>query len=197
MKIPPLQNLPIVAAWLLQRRLKFLFWGLANRMVPGRFRSIGLGVKFNGWVRFEKPCMDIRVGDRCSIGRGCYFLATSQGQIKIAEDVGINDNCFITSNFGINIGAKTWIAEFVSIRDYDHEFSRTDIPIRDQGFRGGPIKIGDDCWIGRGVMITGNVTIGSGSVIGANSVVTRSIPEMSVAVGAPARVIRMRKPAAD
>ncbi len=126
------------------------------------------------------------------VGVGCYFLATQSGHIHVGDDVGINDHCYVTSNYGISIGAGTRIAEFVSIRDYDHEFADPNVPIRKQGLRGGPISIGDDCWIGRSVMITGNVKIGRGCVIGANSVVTKDIPEFSVAVGAPARVIKTR-----
>jgi acetyltransferase-like isoleucine patch superfamily enzyme len=166
---------------------------MVNRLGLGRFRQIGRGVRFNGWVRVEKPGGDIRLGDDCMIGRGCYFLATATGLIHLDRNVGVNDHCYITSNYGISIGKDVRIAEFVSIRDYDHEFTRTDVPICDQGLRGGPITIGDDVWIGRGVMITGNVRIGRGCVIGANSVVTRDLPDWSIAVGAPARVIKARK----
>ncbi len=67
------------------------------------------------------------------------------------------------------------------------------MPISEQGFRGGPIEIGEDCWIGRGVIITGNVKIGRGCVIGANAVVTRDIPDYCVAVGVPAKVISNRR----
>jgi acetyltransferase-like isoleucine patch superfamily enzyme len=192
-KVPPLQNWLGVAVWLAQRQLKFLLWGIMNRIVPGRFRSIGRGVKFNGWVRFEKPCKDIRIGDHSTVGIGCYFLADQDGSIHIGEDVVVNDHCYLTSCYAIRIGAHTRIAEFVSIRDYDHDFSKTDIPIGEQGVRGGPIEIGEDCWIGRGVMITGNVKIGRGCVIGANAVVTRDVPDYSIAVGVPARVIRDRR----
>ena len=55
------------------------------------------------------------------------------------------------------------------------------------------IKIMNDVWIGTGVRILDGVTIGRGSVIGAGSVVTKSIPDYSVAVGAPAKVIKKRK----
>jgi acetyltransferase-like isoleucine patch superfamily enzyme len=193
MKQAPLHLLPVYAVWFAQRRWRYVWWGLVNRLGVGRFRSIGRRVRFNGWVRVEKPGMDIAVGPRCMLGKGCYFLATPQGSIELGEDVGVNDHCYITSHYGIRIGAHTRIAEFVSIRDYDHEFARTDIPMCDQGFRGGPIEIGDDCWIGRGVMITGSVRIGRGSVIGANAVVTKDIPDWSIAVGVPAKVIKSRK----
>lgn len=53
-----------------------------------------------------------------------------------------------------------------------------------------PVVIGDDCWIGAGVIILAGVTVGSGCSIGAGSVVKADIPPFSVAVGVPARVIR-------
>jgi acetyltransferase-like isoleucine patch superfamily enzyme len=174
------------------RRWRYLWWGSLNRVGVGRFRSIGCRVRFNGWVRFEKPCKDITLGDDSMVGVGCYFLATESGFIHVGRNVGINDHCYLTSNYGVTIGDGVRIAEFVSIRDYDHEFGRTDIPIREQGLRGGPITVGNDVWIGRGVMITGGVTIGRGCVIGANSVVTKDLPDWSIAVGAPARVIKSR-----
>ena len=183
------------ASWWLFRNLRYCYWGLLNRIAPGRFRSIGRGVKFNGWVRFEKPCKDIRIGDESMVGLGCYFCVDQEGAIDIGRNVGINDFCYLTSIHRIVIEDDVRIAEFVSIRDYDHEFSRTDVPISLQGLRGAPIRIGQGSWIGRGVMVTSGVSIGKGCVIGANAVVTKDIPDWSVAVGVPARVIKSRKPA--
>lgn len=57
----------------------------------------------------------------------------------------------------------------------------------------GSVVIGDDCWIGAGVIILAGVTIGSGCTIGAGSVVKANIPPFSIAVGVPARVIRSAK----
>jgi acetyltransferase-like isoleucine patch superfamily enzyme len=171
-----------------------LFWGFLNRSIPGRFLSIGRGVRFNGWVRFEKLGKDIRVGSQTMIGVGCYFCADQGGAISIGNNVGINDYCYLASVSNITIEDDVRIAEFVSIRDYDHEFSRCDIPIHLQGLRSAPIRICQGSWIGRGVMITSGVTVGQGCVIGANAVVTRDLPAWSIAVGVPARVIKSRMP---
>ncbi|MEE1104690.1 MAG: DapH/DapD/GlmU-related protein, partial [Ruminococcus sp.] len=73
-------------------------------------------------------------------------------------------------------------------------FSRTDIPMMEQGkLEPKPVTIGDDCWIGRRVMILPGVHIAEGCVIGAGAVVTKNIPPYSVAAGVPARVIKSRK----
>ena len=75
----------------------------------------------------------------------------------------------------------------------NHEFTRTDIPIIEQG--NAPVKpvvIGDDCWIGQRAMIMRGVHIGDGCVIGAGAVVTKDIPPYSVAGGVSARVLKSR-----
>jgi acetyltransferase-like isoleucine patch superfamily enzyme len=92
----------------------------------------------------------------------------------------------------IRIGRNTAIGEYVSIRDQNHAFDRTDIPIKEQGFTGEPIEIGEDVWIGRGVMICPGVTIGNGAVIGANSVVTKDVEPFAIVAGTPAKLIRYR-----
>ena len=56
-----------------------------------------------------------------------------------------------------------------------------------------PVKIGDDVWIGRRVIILPGVTIGDGCIIGAGAVITKDIPPYSVVVGVPAKVVRRRK----
>lgn len=187
----PLRQVTKLLWWLL-RRCRYLWWGILNRSLPGRFREIGHGVKFNGWIRFEKPCQDIRIADQSMVGIGCYFCADQDGKINIGRNVGINDHCYITSVHSITIGDNVRIGEFVSIRDFDHEFSQIDLPIHLQGLRGAPICIGEGSWIGRGVIITSGVTIGKGCIIGANAVVTKDLPPWSVAVGVPAKVIRNR-----
>jgi acetyltransferase-like isoleucine patch superfamily enzyme len=104
----------------------------------------------------------------------------------------INDGGFVVVNHEVRIGCDVLIGEFVSIRDSDHVFERTDLPINQQGLIGSPIHIGDNVWISRGVAILHGVEIGRGAVVGANAVVTKMIPGMTVAVGIPAKVIRSR-----
>jgi maltose O-acetyltransferase len=75
-----------------------------------------------------------------------------------------------------------------------HKYSRTDLPMRDQGWEVvKPVMIGDDVWIGDRVIILPGVSIGSGAIIGAGAVVVKSVPDWAVVVGNPARVVRYRK----
>ena len=84
------------------------------------------------------------------------------------------------------------IAAHTTVIPSNHIFASCDLPIREQGLTCKGIVIEDDVWIGTGVKILDGITIGKGSVIGAGTVLTKSIEPYSVVVGVPGRVIRMR-----
>jgi acetyltransferase-like isoleucine patch superfamily enzyme len=108
---------------------------------------------------------------------GNRVWATVCLQIYCAQEVIIEDDVMIAAN--------------VFIYDHQHGTSRADVPYRRQPLeRIAPVHIGRGSWIGQNVVVMPGVTIGEFSVIGANSVVTKSIPPRSIAVGTPARVIR-------
>jgi acetyltransferase-like isoleucine patch superfamily enzyme len=119
-------------------------------------------------------------------------------RVTIGSGVSLNIGVMIDACNGgsIDIGANVLIGPYSIIRSADHGFSDLDIPIESQKHVPGPIVIEDDCWLGGHVVVTRNVRIGRGSVIGAHSVVTRDVPPFSLAVGVPARVIRTREPEA-
>lgn len=87
----------------------------------------------------------------------------------------------------------------VYITDCDHEYVHVGIPIMDQGIvdKNLHVEIKDHAYIGINSVIVGNVTIGKGSVIGANSVVTKDIPDYCVAAGTPAKIIKKYNPLSD
>ena len=135
--------------------------------------------------------------DRIVIGENSIVApgAMIQGNVRIGNDssvqaytivVGYREEGLVRIGSGVRIAAHTMIVAA------NHVFDNPDIPIHKQGVRPAPITIEDDVWIGGQVFITAGVTIGHGSVISAGSVVTRSIPPRSIAVGCPARVIRTR-----
>lgn len=78
------------------------------------------------------------------------------------------------------------------ITDCDHEYRDINVPVIDQGIvqRGQMVSIGEGSYIGINAVIVGNVKIGKHCVIGANSVVTKDVPDYCVAVGSPAKAIR-------
>ncbi len=142
------------------------------------------------WLRaqvlklFARKVGSWRIGD----GTSFYF----PWGISIGKNVAIGEHCFIDGYGGLEIGDWTIIAHNCSIIPENHGFERLDIPIHCQKLNTGPIKIGNNVWIGCGVRVLKGVEIGDGAVIGAGSVVTKNIPSNAVAVGVPAKVIRYR-----
>lgn len=119
--------------------------------------------------------------------------------ITIGSNVIININCTFVDCNKIEIGNNVLVASNVQIYTATHAVNTAERLVTDWHEDSGlpyfrtyalPVKIEDNVWIGGGVIILPGVTIGKNSVIGAGSIVTRSIPENSVAVGNPCRVIR-------
>jgi acetyltransferase-like isoleucine patch superfamily enzyme len=110
-------------------------------------------------------------------------LSIGEGSI-----IGHFNHIFATGE--IEIGKNVLTADKVYISDNQHDFSNINIPILSQSIVQLPkVKIGDGSWIGENVCIMG-VSIGKNCVIGANSVVTKDIPDYCVAVGSPAKIIK-------
>lgn len=111
-------------------------------------------------------------------------------QIVLGERVKIQQGLHLTCAESVTIGNNTAIAAYVTITDINHPYTDIDLPIERQDLEVKPVKIGEDCKIYNGAVILPGVTIGKHCAIGANSVVTRSIPDYCVAIGAPARIIK-------
>lgn len=79
----------------------------------------------------------------------------------------------------------------MQIIDHNHGFKRDQL-IRNQNAEIGQVLVGNDVWIGAGAKILMNSCIGDGAIIGSNAVVTGNIPANTIAVGIPARVIKIR-----
>lgn len=110
--------------------------------------------------------------------------------IRIHEGVSIQQNLHLTCANRIEIGKNTAIAANVTITDIHHPYTDVNLPIELQNIEVKEVVIGEDCKIYNGAVILPGVHIGKHVTIGANSVVTHNIPDYSVAVGAPAKVIK-------
>jgi len=132
----------------------------------------------------------VQFGERCVIDRD--MTIECMGTLVVGDRTIFGHHCTIAARHSITIGSDCLIAEMVSVRDHDHAFSRIDVATREQGFSVSSIQIGRNVWIGGKVSVLKGVTIGDGAIVGANAVVTRNIPANAVAVGVPAKVVRMR-----
>lgn len=155
----------------------------------GRGSTIQLPVSLWGEAR-------VAIGSNVHIGPDSWiqYLGGEKGGTPVIE---IGDGCSlaggvaITAVSKVTLGRNVLIGRHVHISDHGHEFSSPDLPIMKQGIGNiQPVTIGDGAWIGQGVVICPGASIGKNAVIGANSVVKGVIPDHSVAVGAPARIVR-------
>ena len=158
--------------------LKFMTVSERISVYPGSF---GVYLRRGFYNRVFKKC-----GKNLVVGFGSIF---SYQDIEIGDDLVIEDYCIISKCV---IGNKVTIASNVSLMSgaHHHGTTRTDIPIREQPGTPKTINIGDDVWIGTRSVIMNDV--GTGCVIGAGAVVTKPIPDYSIAAGVPAKVIEKR-----
>lgn len=115
--------------------------------------------------------INIQIGNDCYISFGFSALASSQAKIIIGDNVLFASNVLVTNeNHGIN--------------------PELDIPYMSQPLSAKDVYIGNGCWIGEQVCILSGVSIGEKCIIGAGSVVTKSIPDYCIAAGNPAKVLK-------
>ncbi len=144
------------------------------------------------------------IGTNFIAGKRCRIETVSEyNKIKydpilyIGKNVNINDDVHIGCVCSIFIGDDVLMASKIYISDHDHgsyEGVNSDSPESSPSSRSlnsAPVVIGNNVWIGEMVCILPGVTIGSGSIIGAGAIVTKNIPENSIAVGVPAKVIKV------
>ncbi|MNK75677.1 2,3,4,5-tetrahydropyridine-2,6-dicarboxylate N-acetyltransferase [compost metagenome] len=117
-----------------------------------------------------------------------------QGRVSIDDGASISENCsFSGSSAGITIGKKVMIAPNCVIVAFDHGFSDIEVPMIDQPYVDAPVTIEDDVWIAANSTIKKGVRLGQGSIVGANSLVTKDVEPYAIVGGVPAMVIRSRK----
>ncbi|MCD8282249.1 MAG: acyltransferase [Prevotella sp.] len=124
-------------------------------------------------------------------------LALNHGRVEVGEYTTISMFSRISCMGRIRIGNYVEMGPNVFIGDHNHAYEDISRPIKLQGVSWRPtedgspnIEIGDETWIGTHVAIIGNVKIGRHCVIGANAVVNKDIPDYSIAVGVPARIVK-------
>ena len=114
------------------------------------------------------------------------FYTDCGKNIKIGKNVFINACCRFQDQGGIEIGDGSLIGHNTTIATLNHDFN----PAKRQNLTPSRVKIGKNVWIGSDCTILPGVEIGDGAIIGAGSVVTKSVPKNTIAVGNPARVIK-------
>lgn len=189
------------------RKLKALWYYVKNRIcreteIVGRhkkrFGSFGERSVIMWPIKLHSGLENVFIGSDTTILNYSRLQTYNFSSTKKSSIV-IGDGCYIGFNFTVlsaegkqvKIGDKVLIASDVLISNENHGINpETDVPYMDQPLTAKDVEIGNGCWIGEKVCILPGVTIGTKSIIGAGSVVTRSVPPYSIAAGNPAKVIK-------
>lgn len=196
------------SAWLVRGVLKLLF--LQRRIVTVfmakdvNLRSAAL-IRFGKGVTLERGVIvdglmrrGVVLGNNVKIGAYSVIVgapASNLGEgISMGANSAVDAYSFLGSSGFISIGENVIMGQHVGFHPENHNFERTDVPIREQGTTRVGITIEDDVWVGSNTIFLDGAHVGKGCVIGAGSVVRGSIPPYSIAVGVPAKVVRSRIP---
>jgi acetyltransferase-like isoleucine patch superfamily enzyme len=133
----------------------------------------------------------LEVGEGVLLEPNVWITAPNHARVRIGTGTFLNQSVMIAAQELVEIGAHCMLANGCFVSDAGHRVDDPERPITWQGFTSkGPTRIGENCWLGAHVVVTSGVEIGERCVIGAGSVVTHDIEPFSIAVGAPARVLK-------
>ena len=159
---------------------------LVAQLLPPTQGAISLGQR--SLRRAAAKMILARCGKNVTIEKSARFDSI----VELGNNSGIGERCIITNK--VIIGDNVMMAREVLINPGNHVTTDTEIPMCQQGFEPKkPVIIEDDVWLGSRCMIMPGITIHKGSVVAAEAVVTRDVPEYAIVGGVPARVIRYRK----
>lgn len=163
----------------------------------GVVKEFGKGSLIAPGVKLYTP-QYISIGNNSSIMSHCIIetcpINEDKPHLLIGDNVSLGEYSHITCANKVTIGNGVLTGRFVLITDNSHGNNTKEVadiaPLAREIHSNGPVCIGENVWIGDKATILPNVTIGKGCIIAANAVVTKDIPEYSVAAGVPAKVIK-------
>ena len=163
-------------------------------------------IDFGKWVQLEDHVYlsalgaePLKIGDNVRIGAFSRLIISTSfndvtGHITIGNNVGLGEFAYLGGAGGLEIGDDCIIGQYLSCHPENHNFQDPETLIRLQGVNRKGISIGKNCWIGSKVTILDGVKIGDNCVIAAGAVVTKSMAANSIIGGVPAKVIKLRVP---
>lgn len=186
--------------------VKMFFHECGNRFLLGKNVNIygkknivlGKKVTINDFVEINAESeMSVYLDDSSTIGKYSIIKCTGKYEeaiphLKVGKSFVCGEFCFFGCAGGVTIGDNVMMGQSVRFHAQNHIFDDNKILLNEQGTTQRGIVIGDDCWIGAGSVFLDGVTVGRGSVIGSNTVVTKNIEPYSVVVGNPGKVVRRR-----
>lgn len=187
------ESIMIINNYSLLDKTRLAWWLLRTKVINRNVRLFRFPITIRG-----REYIDF--GHGLTTGIGCRFdVFSSKGGVivKFGDKCQINDYVHIVGMEKIEIGNQVLMASHVFISDNSHGSYKGDLkdsdpmsPPIEREYITAPVKIGNNVWIGEGAFIMPGVSIGDGCVIGAHSIVNKSIPDYTIAAGAPACVIK-------
>ncbi|TCJ99368.1 acyltransferase [Nocardia alba] len=179
--------------WYLVRYYRLAKFRLANPHIVLRgMVFLGRNVEIHATPQLAR----MEIGRWVHIGDG-NALRCHEGSLRIGDKVVFGKDNVVNTYLDIEIGESTLVADWCYICDFDHRMDDITMPIKDQGIVKSPVRIGPDTWIAAKVTVLRDTRVGRGCVLGAHAVVRGDIPDYSIAVGAPVKVVKNRKVAWD
>ena len=176
--------------WYLVRYWRLLKFKLANPHITPRHGVPGQGVEIQAAPELSQLEIGrwVHIGDKNTIRARGLAAHRRQGGFRPRQR---------DQHLDIEFGDSVLMADWCYICDFDHKMDNIELPIKDQGIVKSPVRIGPDTWIAAKATVLRGTTIGRGCVLGSHAVVKGDIPDYSIAVGAPAKVVKNRKLAWD
>jgi acetyltransferase-like isoleucine patch superfamily enzyme len=162
------------------------------------------GARVHPRARLDGPLRAFRLAPGAKVAERTVLTAIGEGGIELGAGVWLAHDCELETDGRIEIGAGTTVQRRSSfmgnvvvgtgciVAPDVFVSSGTHLPASDGHLPDRPVLIGDDCWLGVRTVVMPGVTIGTGAVVGANSVVTRDVAPFTTVAGAPARPISDR-----
>ena len=164
---------------------------LYTNLIRGQFGALPSSSTIR-WPFEGRGFERIFIGEEVVLNPGCGLGTGANGRIAIGDGTAVSERLHIWAEGSVTIGKRVLIAHNVHMHDSRHCSDDHAVAIRDQGMCGTQsIEIKDGAWLGANSVILSGVTIGRNAVVGANAVVTHDVPDFAVAVGVPARVVKV------
>ena len=175
-----------------------VFVGRGVKLLAKQYLSVGAKTKIHDKVKIDAMSTDgVVIGENCVIGRNTCIECTGSLQhlgkgVSMGNGTTFGNDCFFGAAGGITIGDDVMAGQYVRFHSENHNFEAHDKLIKDQGVTHKGIRIGNNCWIGAGVVFLDGASIGNGCVVAANAVVTKEFPDNVIIGGVPAKIIGER-----
>lgn len=175
-----------------------IFVGKKVKFIEKKKVKVGSNTKIHSGTKIDALSKDgVLIGNNVVIGKDSIIECTGSIRqvgkgLKIGNNTSFGNECFFGAAGGIEIGNDVIGGQLIRFHSENHNFKSHDKLIREQGVVHKGIKVGNNCWIGSGVVFLDGSGIGDGCVVAANSVVTKQFGNNIIIGGTPARVLKER-----